>query len=145
MRRMAVALIAFVLVATGCSWFVVSIDGDWTGIGETQMMMGETLVTFTSLSATFDSGAYDFRYTIRVDGDGEPESFLNSHSGTVSPSNPSVDQTMTFTVSSSSGDKAPPVGTSFAGKLLYLDRKVMVLEIVAGEDGPVLNWAFERQ
>ena len=145
MRRMAVALIAFVLVATGCAWFVVSIDGDWTGIGETQMMMGQTLVTFTSLNATFDSGTYDFRYTMKFEYDGEPESFLNSHSGTVSPSDPSVGDSMTFRVSSSSGDMAPLPGESFVGTLLYLDRKVMVLEIVAGDDGPVLNWTFERQ
>ena len=145
MRRMAVALIAFVLVVTGCAWFIASIDGEWKGIGETQMMMEGTLVTFTGLEGTFDSGTYEFRYTMVFEVEGGEETVSNSHSGTVSPSDPSVGDSMTFRVSSSSGDMAPPPGESFVGTLLYLDRKVMVLEIVAGEGGPVLNWTFERQ
>lgn len=103
--------------------------------------MGEDLVVFSNLVAEFDSGTYSFSYRVKV---GEAASETNTHSGTFTPAAPARGDTVTFTALSSSGSASPPPGETFTGDVLYLDHSVLILAIVAGPDGPVVNWAMER-
>ena len=142
MKRLAVVLVVSLLIAGGCAWFAPSIDGEWTQIGQIEMLIGVDPVVFSNLEATFDSGAYSFSYRVKV---GEEPSETNTHSGTFTPAAPTRGQTVTFKALQSSGSAVPPVGETFDGDVLYLDRSVLVLAIMFGQDGPVVNWAMERK
>lgn len=146
-RRAAVLLLVLaMLLLAGCEgWLGPSIEGEWQAFGDYLVGMGGEVSKIADLSALYEGGSYRFDYTMTAPYPDGP-SVASWQEGSLSPADPGEGDTFTMTVSAASSDEySPPPGESFDGKVVFLDRDVLVLDIDVGDGAPILTWSFRRQ
>lgn len=143
-KRAAVLLLVLaMLLLAGCEgWLGPSIDGRWAAFGDHLADMGGDVGEISSLNVLFDSGEYRFDYTM-TDPYPDGPSTATWQEGSLDPSELGEGDAFTMIVTASPDDGySPPVGESFEGKVVYLGRDVLVLDIDAGD---IQTWSFRRQ
>ncbi len=146
-RRAAVLLLVLaMLLLAGCEgWLGPSIDGRWAAFGDYLVGMGGEVSEIGGLSALYEGGSYRFEYTMTAPYPDGP-SVASWQEGSLDPADPGEGDAFTMTVTASPDDGySPPAGESFEGKVVYLGRDVLVLDIDAGDGAPIMTWSFQRQ